>query len=135
MQSRAARQRQPLGLQRSGQKKYPGVKALAQMTKRVEQLMRRAEGALGRAFRNLDAAGSIARRLDAECIKLTGGDNFVELIIVREVVDRVGRICNAAFIADARAAGPLPFPPRDPGRVLARGRASGAARTRKRKKS
>jgi len=105
------------------------------MTKRVEQLMRRAEGALGQAFRNLDAAGRIARKLDAECMKLGGGDDFVELIIVREVVDRVGRICNAAFIADARAAGPLPFPPRDPGKILAKGRASAASRARKRKKS
>ncbi len=89
------------------------------MTRRVEQLMKRADGALGRAFRNLDAAGSIARKLDAETIK-HGGDNFLELIIIREVVDRVGRICNAAFIADARAAGPLPFPPRDPGKILGR---------------
>jgi len=106
------------------------------MTKRVEQLMRRAEGFLGRAFRNLDAAGDVARRLDAECMKLSGGDNFVELIIVREVVDRVGRICNAAFIADARAAGPLPFPPRDPGKILAaKGRSSGKTRARKRKTS
>ncbi len=83
------------------------------MTKRVEQLMRRAEGALGEAFRHLDAAGSIARKLDAETMKHADKDSFVELIIIREVVDRVGRICNAAFIADARAAGPLPFPPRD----------------------
>ncbi|MGA2615089.1 MAG: hypothetical protein ABSG38_16770 [Spirochaetia bacterium] len=83
------------------------------MTKRIEQLMRRAEGALGRAFQQLDAAGSIARKLDAETLKQGVDRNFVELLIVREVVDRVGRICNAAFIADARAAGPLPFPPRD----------------------
>jgi hypothetical protein len=105
------------------------------MTKRVEQLMRRAEGALGRAFRSLDEAGSVARKLDAECMKRGAGDNFVELIIIREVVDRVGRICNAAFIADARAAGPLPFPPRDPGKILGKGRASGSRRPRKRKKS
>jgi hypothetical protein len=83
------------------------------MTKRIEQLMRRAEGALGRAFGQLDAAGSIAKKLDAETLKHAGQHNFVELLIVREVIDRVGRICNAAFIADARAAGPLPFPPRD----------------------
>lgn len=83
------------------------------MTKRIEQLMKRAEGALGRAFRQLDAAGIIARKLDAETMKQGKDQSFVELIIVREVVDRVGRICNAAFIADARAAGPLPFPPRD----------------------
>jgi len=83
------------------------------MTKRIEQLMRRAEGALGRAFGQLDAAGNIAKRLDAEAAKLGGDHTFVELMIIREVIDRVGRICNAAFIADARAAGPLPFPPRD----------------------
>ena len=83
------------------------------MTKHVEQMMRRAEGALGRAFRQLDAAGSIAKKLDAETMKHPDEDNFVELLIIREVVDRVGRICNAAFIADARATGPLPFPPRE----------------------
>ena len=83
------------------------------MTKRVEQLMKRAEGALGLAFQHLDAAGSIARKLDAETIKRSSDSNFVELLIIREVIDRVGRICNAAFIADARAVGPLPFPPRD----------------------
>ncbi len=109
------------------------------MTKRVEQMMKRAEGALGRAFRNLDAAGGIARKLDAECMKRGGEDSFVELIIIREVVDRVGRICNAAFIADARAAGPLPFPPRDPGAGFRRrsrppkGKGSASRRSRKRK--
>jgi len=85
------------------------------MTKHVEQMMKRAEGALGRAFRQLDVEGGIAKRLDAEMMKRGGDDNFVELLIIREVVDRIGRICNAAFIADARAAGPLPFPPREPG--------------------
>jgi len=92
-----------------------------QMTKRIEQLMRSAEGALGRAFQNLDVAGNIARRLDAESMKQREERNFVEVLIIREVVDRVGRICNAAFIADARAAGPLPFPPRDTPAVLPRG--------------
>ncbi len=81
------------------------------MTKRIEQLMRQAEGALGRAFRYLDAAGSIARKLDAEALKGGAEHNFVDFMIIREVIERVGRICNAAFIADARAAGPLPFPP------------------------
>jgi hypothetical protein len=101
-------------LQLPCEKKYPAKRKTGRlMTKRIEQLMRRAEGALGRAFRQLDEAGRIARRLDAETMKHGAGDNFVELIIAREVVDRVGRICNAAFIADARAAGPLPFPPRD----------------------
>jgi hypothetical protein len=85
------------------------------MTKHVEQMMKRAEGALGRAFRQLDVAGSIAKKLDVETRKRGSNDNFVELLIIREVVDRVGRICNAAFIADARAAGPLPFPPRESG--------------------
>jgi len=84
------------------------------MTKRAEQLMRRAEGALGTAFRYLDAAGEIARKLDAETLKTDGDRNFVDFLIIREVIERVGRICNAAFIADARASGPLPFPPRDP---------------------
>jgi hypothetical protein len=107
------------------------------MTKRVEQLMRRAEGALGQAFRHLDVAGSIARKLDAETMKQGGEDSFVELIIMREVVDRVGRICNAAFIADARAAGPLPFPPRDrvaemKAGVTGKTPRSGQARKRKR---
>ncbi len=83
---------------------------LSAMTKRIEALMRRAEGALGRAFRQLDAAGGIARKLDAESLK-DGDYNFVDFMIIREVIERVGRICNAAFIADARAAGPLPFPP------------------------
>jgi len=83
------------------------------VTKRIEQLMRRAEGALGRAFRQLDAAGGIAKKLDAETTKKGAEHTFVELMIIREVVERVGRICNAAFIADARAAGPLPFPPRE----------------------
>jgi len=112
------------------------------MKKRVEQLMRRAEGALGRAFRNLDAAGDIARKLDAECMKHGAEGPFVELIIIREVVDRVGRICNAAFIADARAAGPLPFPPRDVERIPGRNarsssatrKISGSRRARKKKK-
>lgn len=84
------------------------------MTKRIEQLMRRAEGALGTAFRHLDAAGEIARKLDVETLKAGGDHNFVDFLIIREVIERVGRICNAAFIADARASGPLPFPPRDP---------------------
>jgi hypothetical protein len=88
------------------------------MTKRIEQMMRRAEGALGRAFQQLDAAGNIARKLDAETMKHPDEDTFVELLIVREVIDRVGRICNAAFIADARAAGPLPFPPRERARGM-----------------
>jgi hypothetical protein len=84
------------------------------MTKRIEQLMRRAEGALGQAFRQLDVAGAIARKLDAQTLKGDGDYNFVDFMIIRELIERVGRICNAAFIADARAAGPLPFPPRDP---------------------
>ena len=83
------------------------------MTKHVEQMMRRAEGALGRAFRQLDAAGNIAKKLDAETTKHPDKDNFVELLIIREVVERVARICNAAFIADSRATSPLPFPPRE----------------------
>jgi len=83
------------------------------VTKRFETLVRRAEGALGRAFRQLDAAGEIAKKLDAGTMKWDSDGNFVELMIIREVIERVGRICNAAFIADARAAGPLPFPPRD----------------------
>ncbi|HVO38282.1 MAG TPA: hypothetical protein VMV03_04560 [Spirochaetia bacterium] len=84
------------------------------MKKRVEQLVRKAEGALGRAFQQLDYAGGIARKLEAVVAKPRTDDSFVELMIVREVMDRVERICNAAFIADARAAGPLPFPPRYP---------------------
>ena len=84
------------------------------MRKRVEQLVRKAEGALGRAFQQLDYAGGIARKLEAVVAKAPSKESFVELVIVREVMDRVERICNAAFIADARAAGPLPFPPRYP---------------------
>ena len=109
------------------------------MTKRVEQLMKRAEGALGEAFRHLDSAGSIARKLDAETMKHADRDSFVELIIIREVVDRVGRICNAAFIADARAAGPLPFPPRNRAAEMktgpALGRGGGKKKASRRKKS
>lgn len=115
------------------------------MTKLVEALVRRAEGALGRAFRQLDAAGEIAKKLDAKTMKWDSDGNFVELMIIREVIERVGRICNAAFIADARAAGPLPFPPRDrsagmapgawvpPGNAQAR-KASAANTARKKKR-
>ncbi len=93
------------------------------MKKRVEQLMRRAEGALGKAFQQLDYAGNIARKLEAATARPSADQSFVELMIIREVTDRVERICNAAFIADARAAGPLPFPPRHPGPGIApRGR-------------
>jgi len=116
------------------------------MTKRIEQLMKRAEGALGLAFQHLDTAGTIARKLDAETMKRSVDSNFVELLIIRELIDRVGRICNAAFIADARAAGPLPFPPRDmiagmiPGAWLsprwrAKGKVSKRSSPRKRKRS
>jgi len=85
-----------------------------EVKKRVEQLMRQAEGALGKAFQQLDYAGGIARKLEAFVARPRPEETFVELMIVREVMDRVERICNAAFIADARAAGPLPFPPRYP---------------------
>ena len=74
--------------------------------------MRKAEGALGKAFGQLDYAGGIAKKLEAAIAKPRPEEPFVELMIVRELIDRVERICNAAFIADARAAGPLPFPPR-----------------------
>ncbi|MGO9410959.1 MAG: hypothetical protein ACLQCB_09420 [Spirochaetia bacterium] len=116
------------------------------MTKHVEQMMRRAEGALGRAFRQLDAAGNIAKKLDAETTKHPDKDNFVELLIIREVVERVARICNAAFIADSRATSPLPFPPREgtPGMMSgpwtfprggAKDEATRAASSRKRKRT
>ena len=85
------------------------------MTKHVEQLMRRAEGALGRAFRQLDAAGTIAKKLDAEAAKLGGKHNFVELMIIREVIDRVARFATPLSL---RMPGP---PARFPFR-LARGR-------------
>ena len=74
------------------------------MTKRIEQLMRRAEGALGRAFEQLDAAGTIAKKLDAEAAKLGGEHTFVELMIIREVIDRVGRI--SAMRLSLRMPGP-----------------------------
>jgi len=87
-----------------------GVPGEIGVTKRIEQLIRRAEGALGNAFRQLDAAGSIARKLELEAKKGAADQNFVDFMIIREVIERIGRICNAAFIADARASGPLPFP-------------------------
>ena len=85
-----------------------------EVKKNIEQLMRKAEGALGKAFGQLDYAGGIARKLEAATAKPRPDESFVELMIVRELIDRVERICNAAFIADARAAGPLPFPPAIP---------------------
>ena len=89
---------------------------------------------MGRAFRQLDAAGEIAKKLDAETLKAGGDHNFVDFLIIREVIERIGRICNAAFIADARASGPLPFPPRDPIAASIPGAPFAAFSTAKRKR-